>query len=189
MTAPDSGRRYGLLAEFPTSHTLIEAVRRVRGAGYKKFDAFTPFPDEEVIEALGSGRTKVPLTILVCGILGGIAGYVLQVWVSVEAYPLNVGGRPLHSWPAFIPPTFECTVLAASIGGLVGMIVMNGLPRPHHPLFEIANLPDGDAASIAAWVLREGGGVLPQIDRVDLYETRGSGAIVSRADSEELIPV
>lgn len=135
MTAPAS--LYGLLAEFPTSDALIEAVRRVRGAGYKRFDAFTPFPDEEVIEALGAGRTKVPLIILVCGILGGIAGYALQVWVSVEAYPLNVGGRPLHSWPAFVPPTFECTVLAASIGGLIGMLMLNGLPRPHHPLFEI----------------------------------------------------
>ncbi len=128
---------HGLLAEFPSEAALAAAIGMIRDAGYRDIDAYSPHPSEDLDEALGGPKSKVALVILVCGILGGAAGYWLQYWVSVDVYPLNVGGRPLHSWPAFIPPTFECTVLAASFGALIGMLLLSGLPRPHHPLFEI----------------------------------------------------
>ncbi|HWP65865.1 MAG TPA: DUF3341 domain-containing protein [Candidatus Limnocylindria bacterium] len=128
---------YGLLAEFDDPTALVQAVRATRAAGYRKVDAFTPFPIEEVIEALEIHEKRLPMLVLLGGILGGLAGYALCYWTSVIDYPINVGGRPLHSWPAFIPPTFETTVLGASFAAVLGMLVLNGLPRPHHPLFAV----------------------------------------------------
>ncbi len=126
---------YGLVAEFDNPDTLVAASRRARLEGYRKLDAYTPFPIEELHEALGVHHTKVPLLVLVGGIVGGLSGYSLEYWVSAIAYPLNVGGRPLHSWPAFIPVTFEMTVLFAALTAVVGMLALNGLPRPYHPIF------------------------------------------------------
>ena len=128
---------YGLLAEFDDPTALVQAVRAARSAGYRKLDAFTPFPIEEVIESLEIHEKRLPMLVLLGGILGGLAGYALCYWTSVIDYPLNVGGRPLHSWPAFIPPTFETTVLGASFAAVLGMLVLNGLPMPHHPLFAV----------------------------------------------------
>jgi hypothetical protein len=130
-------RLYGLLAEFPNPDELVRAARQTREAGYRRFDAYSPMPIEGLAEAIGFTRTRMPLVVLIGGILGGAAGYLLQYWVSTTAYPLNVGGRPMNSWPAFIPVTFETTVLVASLFGVLGMLALNGLPRPHHPLFAV----------------------------------------------------
>ena len=128
---------YGLLAEFDEPTALVQAVRATRSAGYRKLDAFTPFPIEEVIEALEMHEKRLPLLVLLGGVLGGIAGYALCYWTSVIDYPINVGGRPLNSWPSFIPVTFETTVLGAALSAVLSMLVLNGLPMPHHPLFAV----------------------------------------------------
>jgi len=126
---------YGLLAEFTNPTDLVAAVHAARAAGYRDMDAYTPYPVEEVAEALHAHDRRLPLIVLVGGILGGVGGYLLQYWTSVVDYPLNVGGRPFHSWPAFIPITFETTVLVAAISAVLGMLALNGLPMPYHPLF------------------------------------------------------
>ncbi len=135
-TAPGT---YGLMAEFDTAKGLVTAMRETRGAGYTKVDAFTPFPIEELSESMDLGRGPLPLLVLIGGIIGGLAGFAFQYWVSVVAYPLNIGGKPLNSWPAFIPVTFETTVLFAALTAVLGMFALNGLPMPYHPVF---NTPD-----------------------------------------------
>jgi hypothetical protein len=126
---------YGLLAEFDTPTHLVEAAQMAREHGYRKMDAYTPFPIEELSEALGLHRTRLPLIVLLGGIAGGLGGYFLQYYTMVVNYPLNVGGRPYHSWPSFIPATFETTVLFAALAAVLGMLALNGLPQPHHPIF------------------------------------------------------
>lgn len=128
---------YGLLAEFESTDDLVEAARKVHDEGFECLDAFTPFPMEELSDAIGFRKTRIPLIVLIGGLLGCGLGYLLQWWVSVRAYPLDIGGRPHHSWPAFVPVTFETTILVAALFAVLGMLAMNGLPRPHHPLFEI----------------------------------------------------
>jgi hypothetical protein len=128
---------YGLLAEFETTDALVEAARRARAAGYRKMNAYTPFPVEGLSEALGQQPTRLPLIVLLGGLCGGITAYATMYYASVISYPINVGGRPLHSWPSFIPITFELTVLGASFGAFLGMLALNGLPHPHHPLFSV----------------------------------------------------
>jgi Protein of unknown function (DUF3341) len=128
---------YGVLAEFPTPHELIQAVEKTREAGYRRIEAYTPFPVEGLSEALALKRNNVPLITLIGGLTGGLGGFFFQYWVSVIAYPVNIGGRPLNSWPAFIPVTFELTVLGAALSAVFGMLALNGLPRPHHPLFNV----------------------------------------------------
>lgn len=128
---------YGVLGEFPTEHALIEAVHKTREAGYRRIEAYTPFPVEGLYEALALKRNNVPLITLIGGLTGGLGGFLFQYWVNVFAYPLNIGGRPLNSWPAFIPVTFELTVLGAALSAVFGMLALNGLPRPHHPLFNV----------------------------------------------------
>ncbi len=128
---------FGLLAEFETPSHLAEAAHRAYARGYRKMDAYTPFPVEEVWEALGHHHNHVPLIVLLGGVMGGIGGYLLQYYTSVIDYPLNVGGRPFHSWPAFIPPTFETTILFAAFSAVLGMLALNGLPQPHHPIFNV----------------------------------------------------
>lgn len=130
-------RLYGMLAEFDNPENLVAAARRAREAGYRKMDAYTPFPIEELNEALELGRTWVPTIVLIGGILGAAVGYFLQYYISVIDYPINVGGRPLHSWPAFIPVTFETTVLTAGLFAVLGMLALNGLPMPYHPVFNV----------------------------------------------------
>jgi Protein of unknown function (DUF3341) len=126
---------YGLLAEFDPPTELVVAARRAYEEGFRRMDAYSPFPIEELAEAIGMHSDRVPLVVLVGGILGGLGGYMLQYWINVISYPVNVGGRPFHSWPAFIPVTFEMTILFAGLAGAFGMLALNGLPMPFHPLF------------------------------------------------------
>lgn len=128
---------YGLMAEFHTAEELIEAAHRVHAEGFHHVDAYTPYPIEEVSHALGLHRSKLPLIVLGGGIMGGLAGYMLQYWSQVIEYPLNIGGRPFHSWPAFIVPTFETTILFAALSAVLGMFALNGLPEPYHPVFNV----------------------------------------------------
>ena len=128
---------YGLLAEFDDPTSLVAAASSARTAGYRRMDAYSPFPIEELHEALGSHRTRLPLIVLIGGLIGCIGGYALQYWASAVAYPLNVAGKPLHSWPAFIPVTFECTILGAALSAVLGMLALNGLPMPYHPVFNV----------------------------------------------------
>ncbi|HXH12932.1 MAG TPA: DUF3341 domain-containing protein [Alphaproteobacteria bacterium] len=130
-------RLYGLMAEFDGPDALLEAARRAYEEGYRRLDAYSPFPVPGLAEAIGFRRTRLPLIVLFGGIVGGLGGYYLQYWISAIDYPLNVGGRPLHSWPAFIPVTFELTVLVAALAAVLGMLALNGLPMPHHPVFNV----------------------------------------------------
>jgi hypothetical protein len=128
---------YGLLADFEHPEELLAAAAAAREAGYRRVEAYTPIPVEGLTEALGTVPTQLPRLTLLGGLLGAAAGYALQYWVSVIEYPLNVGGRPLHSWPAFLPIVFELAILGASLTAVLGMLALNGLPRPHHPLFAV----------------------------------------------------
>lgn len=135
---------YGVMAEFAEPEQLLHAARTAYQAGYRKMDAYSPYAIEGVAEAIGFHKTRVPLIVLLGGIAGALTAYGMQWYSAVISYPLNVGGRPLHSWPAFVPITFELTVLFAAIAGVVGMLAMNGLPKPYHPVF---NAPEFKLAS------------------------------------------
>jgi hypothetical protein len=137
MNAPQALGIYGLIAEFTSATDLVAAARRVREEGYVRTDAFSPFPIEGLSEELGFRRTHVPLLVLIGGILGAITGYFMQYYLAVVEYPFNVGGRPAHSWPAFIPVTFEMTILIAALFAVFGMLALNGLPMPYHPVFNV----------------------------------------------------
>jgi hypothetical protein len=126
---------YGFMAEFEQPEELLNAARAAFEAGYRKMDAYSPFPVEGVAEALGFEHTRVPLVVLIGGITGAAVAYGMQYYSAVWDYPLNIGGRPLHSWPSFIPITFELTVLFAAFAAVFGMLLMNGLPKPYHPVF------------------------------------------------------
>jgi hypothetical protein len=128
---------HGLLAEFSEPNELIAAATHTRAAGYRRFDCYTPFPIEELAEAMGQHHSRLPLIVLLGGIIGGVAGYALCYWTSVIDYPLIVGGRPFNSWPAYVPIVFECTILAAAIAAVLGMLGLNGLPMPYHPVFNV----------------------------------------------------
>ncbi len=128
---------YGLMAEFDDPTSLVNATHGAYREGYRCMDAYSPYPIEELHEALGSHHTRLPLVVLIGGLCGCIGGYALQYWASVIAYPVNIGGKPLHSWPAFIPVTFECTILVAALSCVLGMLALNGLPQPYHPVFNV----------------------------------------------------
>jgi len=125
------------MAEFHEPTEVVAAARAVRAEGYRKVDAYSPFPIEELNEALGFHRSWLPPLVLMGGIAGAVGGYALQYWASVIEYPMNIGGKPYHSWPAFIPPTFETTILLAALTAVLGMLALNGLPEPYHPVFNV----------------------------------------------------
>ena len=135
---------YGLMAEFDSPADLLEAAGRAYEEGYRRMDAYSPFPVHGLAEALGFRRTRLPLLVFFGGIAGCVGGYGLQYWISAIDYPLNIGGRPLNSWPAFIPVTFELTILVAALAAVLGMLALNGLPLPYHPVF---NVPEFELAS------------------------------------------
>lgn len=128
---------YGLMAEFEEPNALVSAARKAYQEGYRQMDAYSPFPMEELSEAIGFHHTKLPLLVFLGGVIGCLGGYFLQYWVSVIEYPVNAGGKPYHSWPNFIPVTFETTVLLAAFTAVFGMLALNGLPQPYHPVFNV----------------------------------------------------
>ena len=130
---------YGLMAEFDDPTALVDATRHAREAGFTKLDAYSPYPIEALTEALDIHDRKLPAVVLGGGILGGLAGYALCYWCTVIEYPMNVGGKPFHSIPAFIIPTFETTILFAAFAAVLGMLGLNGLPMPYHPVFNAPN--------------------------------------------------
>jgi hypothetical protein len=143
---------YGLMAEFKTPEELIAATHKVKAAGYSKLDAFTPFPIEEIIEEIAPGDTGVPRLVLLAGLVGAISGFTLQYVGNIIDYPFNIGGRPLDitNWPSMIPITFELTILFAAFTAAISMVILNGLPRPYHPVF---NVPRFERASQDAFFL------------------------------------
>lgn len=141
---------FGLLAEFADHEQLLAAATRAYAEGYRRLDAFSPFPIEGLAEAIGHDYTPVPLITLAGGVVGGLGGYFMEWYAMARLYPLNVGGRPLHSWPHFIPVTFELTILIAAISATVGMFALNRLPQPYHPVF---NVPEFRRASIDRFFL------------------------------------
>ena len=128
---------YGLMAEFEDVNDAIVAARRTYAEGYRKIDAYSPFPVEELSEAIGFHRNGVALVCLVGGLLGCTGAYFLQWWINTISYPVNIGGRPFHSWPSFIIVTFEMTILFAGLSAVFGMLALNGLPMPYHPNFNV----------------------------------------------------
>jgi len=132
---PSGPELYGLMAEFDSAQQLLDAAHRVRAAGYVRADAYSPFPIHGLAEALGFKEHIIPKLVLAGGIAGAAAGYGLEYWTQVIAYPLNIGGRPFFSWVSFIPPAFETTILFAAFTAALSMIALNGLPEPYHPVF------------------------------------------------------
>jgi hypothetical protein len=127
---------FGVLAEFAGEEELIGAITSAKDHGFRHMEAYTPVPSHEVVHAIGH-KNRLPLIVLLGGITGGLAGFAMQYWMSVESYPLNVGGRPFNSWPAFIVVVFEMTILFAAGAAVFGMLALNGLPRPYHPVFHV----------------------------------------------------
>lgn len=134
---------YGLLAEFDTPGELVHAAEMARKAGYRRMDCYSPYPVEEAAEAIGFHRNRVPLLCLLGGLLGGSTAFLMESWINVWAYPLNIGGRPTYSWPAFIIPAYEWTILFAGLSAAFGMLALNGLPQLYHPLFNAPNFRSG----------------------------------------------
>jgi hypothetical protein len=141
---------YGLMAEFEEHDELLAAARRAYAEGYRRMDAYSPFPIEGLAEALGHEYTAIPLITLAGGITGGLGAYFMEWYSMARLYPLNVGGRPHNSWPNFIPVTFELTILIASVSAFLAVFVLNRLPQPHHPVF---NAPGFERASIDRFFL------------------------------------
>ena len=128
---------YGVMAEFESPEALLEAARGAFARGFRRMDGYSPFPVDGLAEALGIHGSRVPLIVLIGGILGCLGGFFLQYWAAVIDYPINIGGRPLNSWPSFIPVTFEVTILLAALSAVFGVLALNGLPMPYHPVFNV----------------------------------------------------
>jgi len=135
---------FGLMAEFETAQQVLQATRQAREAGYVDMDAYTPYAVEGLSAELGLPRTRVPFVVMVAGLIGAAVGFFMQYYSMAISYPFNVGGRPDNSWPVFVPIMFEVMVLVAAFATLLGMFFLNGLPRPHHPVF---NVPEFERAS------------------------------------------
>jgi hypothetical protein len=186
MLVKDRGpKHYGTVAEFENVDQILNAAHRAREKGYTKMEAYTPFPVHGLSEAIGFDEVRVPWVVFIGGLVGAMSGLALQVYVSVFDYPLNVGGKPLLSLPAFIPVTFECTILFAALGGFFGMFAMNGLPKPYHPIFETPNFERASQDRFFLCIEARD----PVYDRDgarEFLETLGADA-VSSVDAEELV--
>jgi hypothetical protein len=134
---PREPRLYGVMAMFLSPEAVVQAAHTAYAQGFRRMDAYSPMPVEGLAEAIGFKTNRMPAVVLVSGIIGAVLGYGLQYFSGVINYPINIGGRPFHSWPAFIPITFEMTILCASFGAVLGMLGLNGLPRPYHPVFNV----------------------------------------------------
>ncbi len=143
-------RIYGVVAQFSSANAVLAAVHKAREAGYSKMEAYSPVPVHGLDEAIGRKRSKLPWIVFAGGLTGCLTGLGMQYWMAAVDYPWNVGGRPPFSWPAFIPVTFELTILFAALSCVIGMFALNGLPRPHHPIF---NTPDFDRSAIDHYFL------------------------------------
>ena len=170
---------YGLMAEFDSTQALLDAAHKVRQAGYTKTDAYSPMPIHGVAEALGMKERKVAPFVLAGGIAGALTGYGLQYVTSVILYPMNIGGRPYHSWVSFIPPTFEVTILFASFAAVLSMLALNGLPQPYHPVF---NTKRFSLASQTSFFLA----IEAADPRFDAEQTR---AFLASLNPREVVPV
>src|SRR5689334_16596685 len=127
------------MAEFESPTDLVAAAHKVYSLGYRRINGYSPYPIEELSEAIGFHHTSLPLIVFIGGVIGGLSGFFMQYWIEVINYPINVGGKPYNSWPAFIPITFECTVLVAAFSAVLGMLILNKLPQPYHPVFNAPN--------------------------------------------------
>ena len=128
---------YGVIAEFTNPQDLLDAANKARDEGFTEMDAFSPFPIHGMSEAVGFSKTRLSTIVLTMGLLGGLGGFFMCWYANVIAYPLNIGGKPLNSWPAWIPIAFECAILLAALGAVFGMLALNGLPMPYHPVFNV----------------------------------------------------
>jgi ActD protein len=172
-TTPAAKPLFGLMAEFDSADALVDGARRMYAAGYRKLDTYSPFPIEPAWEAIGAHDTTLQKLVLGGGIAGCLGGFGLCYWVSVIAYPLNIGGRPFNSWPSFIPVTFETTILLASLTAVAGMILLNGLPMPYHPVFNVKRFSLASSESFFLTVEADD----PKFDRHRTLEfMRGIGA-------------
>jgi len=135
MSTPNSV--YGLMAEFATAKELVDATQRAHEGGYRRLDAYSPFPIEEIAHLVHIHRNRLAKLVLLGGLIGALVGFFMQYYVTVIDYPLNIGGRPFNSWPSYIPITFEVTILIAAFSAVLGMLGLNGLPMPYHPVFNV----------------------------------------------------
>lgn len=169
---------FGFLAEFEDARQLLEAVHEIKGAGYTQMEAYTPLPVEEVAHAIGHCN-RLPKIVLAGGLLGALVGFGMQYWMSVVDYPINVGGRPLNSWPSFIVITFEMTILFAALSAVFGMLALSGLPQPYHPVF---NVPAFELASRNRFFLM----ILARDPNFDMQGTKGLLERISTLAVEEV---
>ena len=142
MAKEKKGKRegiFGVIAEFEGPEQLVEAAERAYQEGYRQLDAYTPFPVHGLADAIGHKGVRLPRYVFIGGLLGGLGGFLMQAYANVYDYPMNIGGRPYFSWPAYIPITFETTILAAVFTAVFGMLALNGLPQPYHPVFHVPN--------------------------------------------------
>lgn len=164
-TAGEKRFLYGLIAEYTEATEVLAASRQAYRAGYRRMDAYTPFPVEGLSDALGYRDHLIPWIMFWAGLIGCIGGYAFITWAMTVDYPLNIGGRPLNSWPMWIPITFECTVLAAALAGVAGMFIVNGLPQPYHPVFDAPNFQEATSSRFFLCIEAED-------PKFDLAETR-----------------
>ena len=168
---------YGLIAEFADAQSLVDAANAVREAGYKDIDAFSPFPIHGLAEAVGFHKSRLSAVVLTMGLIGGLGGFFMQWYANVIAYPINIGGKPYNSWPAFIPVTFECAILLAAFGAVFGMLALNGLPMPYHPVFNVRRFDQ--ASRDKFFLVVQARDPKFEIDRVwDFLETLGPKEIM-----------
>jgi len=146
----DDRKLYGLIAEFEKPDELLAAVQKAREFGYRRIDAYAPYPLQGLSEALGLPPSPVPFFVLAGAVAGAVGAYAMQYFATVIDYPLNIGGRPLHSWPTYIPITFEVMILLGAFAAVISVFVLNGLPQPYHPVF---NVPEFKRATIDRFYL------------------------------------